>query len=296
MTRSEWTNIALIGVACGAAHLAPAATLLGSYAFLGPAHYLTELSWLRDRGWFTKQPRLIVPLALAAAATMLVPTGSMSAPVMGGLIGACIAGAAGATTAQTAIAGALMAVAASALATTSPSVALAILVLLPTIVHVFGFTSAFILRGVSTSTSKTRWAVPGALAAAAASFLLLPTSGGNSAWTESASNYFGDVGRLLQPGDNAAGAAVLGFVAMAYAYHYLNWFAKTGTVGWHRAPQKRLVVIVVLWCLCTLAYLHSFALGFLVSFPLGAAHVALELPLNAVTLRALLLPSRRKPA
>ncbi len=42
-----------MAVSLGAALVAPFHTFLFAYAFLGPLHYLTEISWLHDRQYFT---------------------------------------------------------------------------------------------------------------------------------------------------------------------------------------------------------------------------------------------------
>src|SRR5436190_7509305 len=44
--------------------LLPFELFLLSYAVLGPLHYLTQISWLHDRGWFTTGKWDWIPLAL----------------------------------------------------------------------------------------------------------------------------------------------------------------------------------------------------------------------------------------
>src|SRR6185369_6487797 len=34
-------------------------------------------------------------------------------------------------------------------------------------------------------------------------------------------------------------AAIGRFLGFAYTYHYLNWFSKTGIIGWHRIGRGR---------------------------------------------------------
>jgi hypothetical protein len=50
----NWLNIALMVAASGAAIAAPFQVFLCAWAFLGPLHYLTEISWLHDRNYFTR--------------------------------------------------------------------------------------------------------------------------------------------------------------------------------------------------------------------------------------------------
>jgi hypothetical protein len=47
-------NIGLMVLSCIAAFIMPFEVFLFAYAFLGPLHYLTEISWLHDRQYFAK--------------------------------------------------------------------------------------------------------------------------------------------------------------------------------------------------------------------------------------------------
>ncbi len=53
-TRINLINIALMIASCMAAFIMPFEVFLFAYAVLGPLHYLTEISWLHDRKYFTK--------------------------------------------------------------------------------------------------------------------------------------------------------------------------------------------------------------------------------------------------
>lgn len=50
----DLVNIGLMFLSCIAAFIMPFEVFLFAYAFLGPLHYLTEISWLHDRKYFTK--------------------------------------------------------------------------------------------------------------------------------------------------------------------------------------------------------------------------------------------------
>ena len=50
----NYLNIGLMFATAVFAFFAPFETFLLAYAFLGPLHYLTEISWLHDRQYFTK--------------------------------------------------------------------------------------------------------------------------------------------------------------------------------------------------------------------------------------------------
>ena len=53
-TKINTLNIGLMLFSCIAAFIMPFEVFLFSYAVLGPLHYLTEISWLHDRQYFTK--------------------------------------------------------------------------------------------------------------------------------------------------------------------------------------------------------------------------------------------------
>jgi hypothetical protein len=52
--RINYINIGLMFISCIAAFIMPFEVFLFAYAFMGPLHYLTEISWLHDRNYFTK--------------------------------------------------------------------------------------------------------------------------------------------------------------------------------------------------------------------------------------------------
>jgi hypothetical protein len=52
--RINVVNIGLMLVSCIAAFIMPFEVFLFAYAVMGPLHYLTEISWLHDRQYFTK--------------------------------------------------------------------------------------------------------------------------------------------------------------------------------------------------------------------------------------------------
>src|SRR6185503_2075930 len=53
-TYVNYLNIALMIISCVLAFRFPFELFLISYAVLGPLHYLTEISWLNDRKYFTE--------------------------------------------------------------------------------------------------------------------------------------------------------------------------------------------------------------------------------------------------
>jgi hypothetical protein len=72
-SKINFLNIGLMLITAVFAFFLPFETFLLAYAFLGPLHYLTEISWLHDRQYFTKgkydfMPLLLIGVALSYAA------------------------------------------------------------------------------------------------------------------------------------------------------------------------------------------------------------------------------------
>src|SRR2546427_4816034 len=53
----NYLNIGLMLLSLGVAFFIPFELFLFSYAILGPLHYLTEISWLHERKYFTESER-----------------------------------------------------------------------------------------------------------------------------------------------------------------------------------------------------------------------------------------------
>ncbi len=62
----NFMNIGLMLISMLAAFILPFETFLFAYAFLGPLHYLTEISWLHDRKYFTKGKYDVLVLLIIA--------------------------------------------------------------------------------------------------------------------------------------------------------------------------------------------------------------------------------------
>jgi hypothetical protein len=103
--------------------------------------------------------------------------------------------------------------------------------------------------------------------------------------------YFGNIvtalGILLRLPKLPIDGRIAGVLSFAYTYHYVNWFIKAEIIGWRRIPKGRLVTIGALGLSATGLYLYDFGLGITVLISLSLAHVVLEFPLNAISLRQL---------
>jgi hypothetical protein len=277
--RIDGLNIALIGVTCALAHLFPFHLLIFSYAVLGPAHYLTQISWLHDRRYFVANrwlPNILIALAFAlvlnhdqnvagilswlaliAPLAAVTPVSMLArmAIIVGGVIAVLPLGHWGAIT--------------------------FIAVLLPTVLHVFVFTAIFMWVGARRTRLATGYLAFAALLLGGASFLLplpeavFPPLNGLQFFTN-ITEYL----RGLLPTSAATTTGVFGFLSFAYTYHYLNWFSKAEIIKWHNIPRRRFIGIVVVYLVAVAVYAVRFDVGFSLLGFISLAHVLLEFPLN----------------
>ncbi len=308
----DWLNIALLLVAAVAAYVLPFEVFLFSYAVLGPLHYLTEISWLHERRYFTTAKWDALWLLVLAGAlfliTFVVPK-VMPAPnsATQATLYQLRLNQAGATVIYLAL---MSAVAMTAFRTLGSKVLFLIgatafllalirletwllffAVFLPTLVHVFVFTAAFMLLGALRSRS---W--PGLLAFAlllGTGALLLfyqpPVEGTISNEVRNHYQLFeilntafarlmgvGEIDPYLSP----VGHAIMRFIAFAYTYHYLNWFSKTSIIKWHQVETWRLSLVLGLWLFAVMLYWFDYRTGIVALYTLSFLHVFLEFPLN----------------
>jgi hypothetical protein len=301
VTQVNVLNIGLMVAACAAAFVAPFELFLFSYAVLGPLHYLTQISWLHSRGYFLRGRRDAILLGAAAAALLLLrfvlPLDEPGWWATGVVIVA-FAGALALLAETPAVRAVTLGCALLAAAWLSGMDAAQTLFLtfVPTIIHVFLFTAAFIVYGALKGRSATGIASLLVFFACAASFFVfqpLAVAHPPSAGVRATYDLFATVNvqlaawlglpSLEREGavySSAAGVALMRFIAFAYTYHYLNWFSKTSVIQWHRIPRAWSVVNVVLWLASVALYAWDYRSGMLVLFALSWLHVVLEFPLD----------------
>src|SRR5207245_573498 len=83
MPRMDVVHLGLMLSALGLAYLLPFELLLIAYAVLGPARYLTEISWLHDRQYFLSAKRLALVVAAIEVAAVYIPDALGSARLIG---------------------------------------------------------------------------------------------------------------------------------------------------------------------------------------------------------------------
>jgi hypothetical protein len=181
------------------------------------------------------------------------------------------------------------------------SVTGAFAVLLPTVVHVFIFTAAFMLYGALRSKSREGILSVILLFLAAATIFIITPEGKiyNSPFIlDSFASFAGvssELSNLLGTGyltlqevfNSQTGLVIARFLAFAYTYHYLNWFSKTSIIGWHKSAKPVLIVIIILWIASVALYAVDYQLGLRWLFVLSFGHVILELPLNFTSFKGI---------
>jgi hypothetical protein len=285
INRINYYNIlAMLAAAC-VALVIPFELVLVSYAILGPAHYLTELSWLKNRHFFTlKKYDYLLIIAVALISLLLrLPFAnlvfysfglSFILLVINGNISRLLAF--------------CMLIIAGYFLLTHNILRTIFGLYLPTLIHVYIFTGAFMLFGALKDKI-----VSGYMALIV--FLLCPvllgvlfTSYHNAptAWAISNYHYFGRINAttLRNPSVNVftsqASIILTRLIAFAYTYHYINWFSKTRVINWHRISVTRTIIIALIWVASVALYFYDYRLGFKWLLMLSLVHVILEFPLN----------------
>jgi hypothetical protein len=318
--RLNYLNIGLMLFSCAVAFFVPFELFLFSYAILGPAHYLTEISWLHERNYFTKGKKDFILLGLAGLLLFFViyidkifpDLKAFDPDTQTNLTTALVYIAFLAALAMVVLKDtfhrfiAFLVILVSAFL--SESAVIFFSVFLPTLIHVYIFTGLFILYGALKTRSKSGYLSFVIFMLCPLLFvfftpdIMLLTSYARETYSQfhvvnfySLNLWDADLFRFppeTQEGYNnlltstynsTPGLIIMRFIAFAYTYHYLNWFSKTTVIKWHKVPKKRLAVIAVLWLASIGFYIYDYRIGFNVLFLLSFLHVFLEFPLNHVT-------------
>lgn len=320
----NYLNIGLMIFSCVVAFIIPFELFLFSYAILGPLHYLTEISWLHKRQCFSPGKRDFYILG-AFALLITIPNIFPHFYMMWGpkddngklivteevndfmiFIGRSVPAVIFTAFAGSAlmiltkdtlkrVIGFLLIAFVGYIFHTEKMMFMAFSVFLPTLVHVFLFTGAFILVGALKSKSTSGMLSLVVFVACAVSlFILFPnTITTPSAYAERTydATFFNYSQQLFDAFTHKAasksmiytstfGIMLARFIAFAYTYHYLNWFSKTSVIKWHQVPMKSLLVIVIIWILSLVLYFTDYRTGIMALYFLSYLHVTFEFPLN----------------
>lgn len=294
------------------AFILPFELFLFSYAVLGPLHYLTEIGWLHKKNYYTKGKYDFMFLSILcvlvfyfsfvqpAKTETQIPSIILFAVLLS-LIFVFI------KDNLYRIVLVVLALIGIAIAKVGNSYFIWIGVFLPTIIHVFFFTWAFMFYGVLKNKSRAGYLSVIALGLIATSFFVIKAPG----LQYQVSNYVAksydlfyllnkfliDLFGLQTTNANSleevvyktnAGFIVMRFIAFSYTYHYLNWFSKTSIIEWHKVPKKNLFITLGLWIFSVVLYVIDYNIGLKALYFLSFLHVFLEFPLNIVSFQGIL--------
>lgn len=324
VNQTNYLNIGLMILSCAVAFVMPFELFLFSYAILGPLHYLTEISWLHKRQCFSPGKKDFILLAAFALFitipnvfphfyAMWGPKDADGQPIITvelnnllvvsgqyvpfAIFTAFAGSALLITTKETwkRIIGFAVIAAIGYLFHSEKIVFVIFSVFLPTLVHVFVFTGAFILLGALKSKSPSGiWSLVVFILCAVSLFVLFPNTI-TPPGPEAMRSY--DIGFyqfnqqiydtfLHKPVDrdtiynSSVGVMITRFIAFAYTYHYLNWFSKTSVIKWHQVPRKSLLLTLAIWIFSVVLYFMNYRTGIMALYFLSFVHVIFEFPLN----------------
>lgn len=306
----NYINIGLMIVSAVLAFILPFELFLFSYAVLGPLHYLTEIGWLHKKNYFTKGKYdflfLSILCALVFYFSFIQPAKNNSQIpniILFGVLLSLIFVFIKDNLYRVVLT--ILAIIGIAMAKTGYTYFMFVGVFLPTIIHVFIFTGAFMLFGVLKNKSFSGFLSIAALLVIASSFFIIKAP----ELQYEVSSYVGksyDLFNLLNKFlidffgltthstdfdtivyKTNAGFIVMRFIAFAYTYHYLNWFSKTSVIQWHKVPKMTLIITLALWLFSVALYVIDYNIGLKALYFLSFLHVFLEFPLNITSFQGI---------
>ncbi len=291
MRRLDAVHLALMCMALAVAYLVPFELLLLAYVVLGPAHYLTEISWLHGRKYFLPHPSIPLMLCVVGLTAAFITDGYWFGVLFWGTFVACAIFAA--ATAMQSMVWLMVAGAVTIFVLAPGSNFIVLATLLPTLIHVSLFTLVFMVLGAWRAGSKGQALLVAVYVVSIVLIVALPPSEATAIpkFAEAARDYFGGVapalGRVTGIPNLTLDGRFAGLLAFIYTYHYLNWFIKAEITGWFDMSKTRLAVVGAASAASTALYFYDYALGFIVLLMLSLLHVVLEFPLNTIALRQL---------
>ena len=297
----NYANIFLMLIAAVAAVILPFEVFLISYGILGPLHYLTEISWLHDKNYYSKFKADFIPFLLLAVGVFLVSY-VFTAKVrwVSSFVFLSVALAIVMVYIEKWLYRMLFFLCALFLLILFYELEffrLIFMVYMPTIIHVSIFTGLFIWYGALKSKSKSGY-ISLMMYVLCSIVVILPISWNYIVSDFGVANFklfltmnftiltnlgYTELANVDGVYKSTVGIMVMRFIAFAYTYHYLNWFSKTSVIKWHEVPKLRLVFVLVAWLTAIVIYIYDYSLGFMVMYLLSFLHVLLEFPLNYKT-------------
>ncbi|WP_375235051.1 hypothetical protein [Winogradskyella sp.] len=326
LVKIDFLNTFLIVLSLVIACILPFELFIIAYAILGPLHYITEINWIREKGYFLNNSYWIY-IIISFSAVIALPLISkldFFANIENDTIffiqnqlpkytntliflALVIAYAFLFIKSKTHIIGVIFAGFITAILLNDVSTYnLFIGIFLPTIIHVYLFTLLFMWYGnIKARTSMgTVNIVLLATIPFIISFLNLDMFTYN--FSDEIKNIITDnrfhvlnvnLSKLLGLSDGTKfffyeiiDIKIQIFIAFAYTYHYLNWFSKTTVIGWHKKlTQKKSLLMLILWAISISIYLYDYKVGLAVLLILSLSHVFAEFPLNMISIKGIFM-------
>lgn len=322
-------NVILIVISLILAFNLPFELFVFSYAFLGPLHYLTEINWLKEKNYFINETKWVWVFVLFASLISIpvfikldvfsfvyeIPAIKRAMFTLGeftdeillssllfsiGLIYFKKRGHLALFLFTSILISCLF-------LNKFPDSALAIIIFIPTLIHVYIFTLLFMIYG-SIHTHSTPGIVGIVLLLLAPFFIMvskinpaeyynIPEFTRNSFDSSAFGNLNLGVAKPFMTNEDGEfnffsilGIKIQIFIAFAYTYHYLNWFSKTSIIKWNKNLSKsKIITILSIWIFSIAIYLYNFKIGFILLSFLSLIHVFLEFPLNITSIRGILV-------
>lgn len=311
---SDFLNTATLILSFILACIIPFDLILLSYAFLGPLHYLTQISWMQKRSFFNGYklfPWIAAAFSVAFTVIYLffvenVQFGLVEAEgfafynnLFGYIFYTSFIVAILSLTDETFIRKFLYLIGSQLLFVLMyfqwQEFILALALLVPTIIHVYVFTWAFMLDGAIKSKSIIGYFNCAFMIFLGVLIMIVLSEDGNTVWLDltyvnigyftPAAEY---IQRLFASFGETGGAAGIGFLSFAFTFHYLNWFSKINVIRWHDVSKRRMLLIVGLSLFSVSLFLYDYYTGLLVLIFLSIYHIITEFPLNILTFKSLL--------
>lgn len=305
IAKLNYTNIGLMLLSLVLAFIFPFELFLFSYAVLGPLHYLTEIQWLKDRDFFTREKNDSVVLIVLGAVFFIgfmlhkiMPENPWLYYLPNQIVllsaGMAISMFMFSSTVKRIISAVILGVACYFLPYTGWMYAF--VGLIPTFFHVAVFTGIFILIGAFRNRDISGWASVLVYTGCFIACVTIPLLSREYTFSRYVWDNFHDSGfanvslaivhlinpdftiqQLLYSDEMIMLQRVLAF---GYTYHFLNWFSKTEIIKWHNIPRNTLYGIIAVWIVSVIIYAISFKMGLVLLAFMSIVHVFLEFPLN----------------
>lgn len=311
LNQINYLNIFLMVLSSVLAFLFPFELFLLSFVFLGPLHYLTEISWLEKKDFFMidrKNLWLFIIPVLAILLYDFFPSKNMKDIINILFFSILCLGFACAFTKKLYVLVLVFTLSYLLIYFLNfhqkEAYLIVFSIFLPTIIHITIFTGLFILSGIFKSNNISGWLSFIVFILCSMIYFLLPynffgyqtTSFVQESYYEfivlnkkfSDFFHFGQINKLEDIFNSNEGVVIMQFIAFSYTYHYLNWFTKTSIIKWHEVSKTKMTVIIMIYFFVLYIFFFENSIGLKLLTLLSFLHVILEFPLNAVSIKKLI--------